>query len=186
VGLCKNCGKFNNVNAIIKLHECMKQVCFIIWLSLLVSCSANTSNKKETIGQKVTKRDYKLIIDDVIVRFSLGKEVSLEELQNAVPITQDEFLVYYSYTYPDKGKAINQSFIKVDNEIGKNAANNQGGFFRLYLELSPFVDGEYAESYFEDVDFIISKNIAKFCEIYSALSDSSKNKLEEYKIRYCK
>ena len=164
----------------------MKQIGFITWLFLLASCSANTSNKKESINQTDSKRNYKLIIDDVIVRYSIGKIVSLEDLQNAIPTTQDEFLLYYTYTYPDKKDEIRHAFSKVDNEIGKNAANNRNGFLKLYLELSPLVDGEYAESYFDHVEFVIEKNKDIFCKVYNELSEKSKNMLEEYHSKYCK
>ena len=152
----------------------------------MIACSANTSNNKGNLIQTSQKRDYRLIIDDVITRFSLGKTVSLDELMNAVPTTKEEFSIYYSYTYPDKGKSKSESFYKVDNEIGKNATNNKGGFLKLYLELSSFVDGEYAESYYEDVDFIISKNKEIFCGLYKGLSSSSRKKLEDYYLQYCK
>ena len=146
--------------------------------------SGNTCHKNET-DSRHTKRDYRLIIDNVIKLFSLGKNISIEELQNAIPTTKEEFLVYYSYTYSDKGESINQSFYKIDSEIVKNATNNKGKFFILYFELSSFVDGEYAESYYDDVDFIIGKNKKVFCGVYKRLSENSRKKLEEYYSQYC-
>jgi hypothetical protein len=158
----------------------------IIVFILLNACSGSINNKKEAIREKDQSRDYKSIIDDVIVRFSVGKTVPFEDLLRAVPTTQAEYLLYYSYTYPDKGDTINQAFNKIDSAISKNAANNQNGFFKSYLELAPFVDGAYAESYFDYIIFLIEKNKVEFCQTFKDLSIRSKKRLERYEGQYCK
>ena len=163
----------------------MKTKQLIFLLLMFSACYTNSSKNKVTHSQTV-KRDYKLIIDNVIKLYSTGTIVSVNDLQNAVPITQDEFSVYYSYTFPEKGKSIIETFYKVDTDIGKHAAENHGDFLKLYLELASFADGEYAESYFEDVDFVIAKNKNVFCKIYPSLSKQSKMRLEEYTGQYCK
>lgn len=162
----------------------MKPSHYILFLFVFFACSTNTNNNKIANRHNVI-RNYKLIIDDVIMRYSLGKTVSLDSLQNAVPRTNEEFLVYY-HTSDTENKKTRIYFFKVDTAIAEHAAKNQGDFLRLYLELSSFVDGEYAESYYEDVDSIIEKNKEVFCGIYSKLSTSSKKYLEEYKTKYCK
>lgn len=156
----------------------------LLFLLLCFACSTNTKNNKQIMNNQDGKRNYKLILDDVILQYSLGRTVSLDSLQNSIPRTMDEFLIYYHTSDTENEKR--KYFFKLDSEIGFNAANNKGDFLRLYLELSSFVDGEYAESYFQDADFIISKNKKAFCEIYSKLSDNSKKKLEENAAQDCK
>ncbi len=162
----------------------MKQTFFAFLFIVLFVFPVNGNTKNN--GQTNPKRNYQLIIDAIVHRFLLGKEVSLSDLQNAIPITQEEFSIYYSYTDPEKGKPINNSFSKLDLQIIENAVKNKGGFLKLYLELSPFVDGEYAEEYYVDVESIIEKNKSIFCRIYRSLNSDSKIKLKEYKELYCK
>ncbi len=164
----------------------MKQKCLILWILLCFACSSNTSEIKRIRSNQNIKRDYRLIIDSVFNQFLARKVVSLEELEKAIPTTDEEFGIYYSYTYPKKGKSINQIFYKINNEFIKNAKDNKADFLKLFLDLSSFVDGEYAEGYDDDIASIISKNQVTFCDIYAKLSSSSKEYLEEYHLKYCK
>lgn len=120
-----------------------------------------------------------------MVRYSKGLTVSPDRLQDAIPETAEEFLTYYHYTYPEKGKTFQKTFYKVDRAFIKYATSNQSDFLRRYLGLSSFVDGEYAEAYVDDVSVVVSKNKEAFCKIYPKLSARSKKFLEEYKAKYC-
>ncbi|WP_321437967.1 hypothetical protein [uncultured Bacteroides sp.] len=164
----------------------MKQTIFILMTIFLIVSSINANKSKNIIYQTNTRSNYQLIINDVILRFSTGKYVSINELQNAIPMSQEEFWIYYSFSDPEKGELINKSFSKIDLLIIKYAKKNRGLFLKLYLQLSPFVDGEYAEGYYVDVESIIENNKSLFCRIYESLNSDSKAKLKEYKEQYCK
>jgi hypothetical protein len=109
-----------------------------------------------------------------------------DELLSIIPNSQDDFLEYYSYTYPDKDTATHKVFYKIDNLIIKNAAENRNGLLKKYLELAKFVDGEYAESYAEESEIIISKNPTTFCGLYDNLSQRSKEFFKDQYLEYCK
>lgn len=161
----------------------MKLSKIILFTIIFLGFSAKA---KDYNNDTLQKRNYQLIINKLFQHYSKTKSVSLLDLQNAIPISQEEFSIYYSFTYPDKGKSINKKFYEIDNQIIENAKKNKAHFLILYLQLSPFVDGEYAEGYYDDIDSIIIKNKSIFCKIYGRLSDDSKIKLKEYKERYCK
>lgn len=164
----------------------MKQTFFIILAVFILVFFVGANNNKKINSNYSSRNNYESIIDYVMQCFSTGKKVPIDKLQNAIPISPEEFWIYYSYTDPEKGKLLNNSFDKMDLQLIKYAKMNKGLFLKLYLQLSPFVDGEYAEGYFVDVESIIEKNKSVFCKIYENLNSGSKIKLKEYKERYCK
>lgn len=52
--------------------------------------------------------------------------------------------------------------------------------------MANFVDGEYAEAYYEYIEAIISKNKKCFCRTYLKLNENSKIRLEENYYQNCK
>jgi hypothetical protein len=164
----------------------MKQTFFILFSIFVFVFFVGANKNKKIDCENNSRSNYKSTLNDVILCFSKGGKVSIEKLQNVIPISQEEFSIYYSFTYPEKGKLIHKSFYKMDSQIIETAKKNKGLFLKLYLQLSPFVDGEYAEGYFVDVESIIEKNKSVFCKIYGSLNSDSKIKLKEYKERYCK
>lgn len=134
----------------------------------------NTSQKR-----KVT--DYKKLIELFKGKILNNQNVSNEVVELLIPLSEDEYLELYSLTFPSNNH--NKLFQKIDSAIGRSAIENRGNCLALYLKMSEYVDGEYAESYFEDVDFIIGKNKDAFCVIY----DKGKMKrLKDFYIDYCK
>ena len=164
----------------------MKQTFFILFSIFVLVFFVEASKNKKIDFENNSRSNYKSSLNDVILSFSKGKKVSIEKLQNVIPISQNEFSIYYSFTFPKKGKLIHKSFYSMDSQIIETAKKNKGLFLKLYLQLSPFVDGEYAEGYYDDVESIIEKNKNVFCNIYTSLNSDSKIKLKEYKVRYCK
>lgn len=164
----------------------MKQTFFILFSILVLVFFVGANKNKKIECENSSRNNYKSMLNDVVICFSKGEKVSIEELQNVIPITQEEFSIYYSFTDPEKGKLINKSFGEMDSKIIENAIKNKGTFMKLYLHLAPFVDGEYAEGYYDDVESIIEMNRSLFCKIYGNLNSDSKIKLKEYKERYCK
>lgn len=162
----------------------MKKIDLILLLFICFSCFG--TNQHPTQISYETQSDslnYESKIKIVISIIRNKKTPTLEEIQDVVPKTQDEYSLFYSYTYKDE--SFNKAFYKLSNLIFKNARNKKLNFFVLYLQLSEFVDGDYAESYFEDVDFLISSNIDYFCEIFSTLPENKVKRLKRRYLKYC-
>lgn len=162
----------------------MKLKHLILFLILFITCISNAQSTKSST-KSGPKRNYPSIIHQVMVSYSKGQTVTPEVLLSAIPETKEEFLTYYHYTYTEQEKAFQKTFYKVDQAFIKYATANHSDFLRRYLELSSFVDGEYAEGYQDDVSGVISKNKAAFCKIYPKLSPGSKKFLQKFKTKYC-
>lgn len=107
-----------------------------------------------------------------------------QEIENIIPRTLKEFIVFYELTYPDINKST--EFYKINELILKYSKEDKGDLFFLLLNMAEFVDGEYAEGYFYDIEDIIVKNKVKFCVIYKYLSKESKRRIEDIYLEVCK
>ena len=126
---------------------------------------------------------YEHKLKTTIKSIILEEKLTIEQIQRAIPKTEEEYFVFYSYT--EKDGRYNEAFYELNNLIFKNAMSNEKGVFRLYLLLSEFVDGEYAESYFEDVEAVIIENMQSFCELFSQLPKKKVKRLLELHDKYC-
>ncbi len=162
-------------------------VCLSIVL-LFFGCTKQGNKRQEDKyeEQRGSLRNYDSLMNNAIDNVINKKILNNSELLKLIPETSAEYINYYSCTSPTKGENVNDAFIIIDDNIKANATQNVQGFLIKYLELSQFVDGEYAESYFEDIDFIIEGNKNIFCTTYNNLTDISKSKLEDYYNQYCK
>lgn len=132
-----------------------------------------------------TKRDYSKILYHLLEKFYKEKRLTDDEIIKIIPTSEEEFGEYYSLSYPEKGKKWNKIYSEIEVIIGKRASINQQ-VFKAYLGLAPFVDGEYAEGYFEDADFLIGKHQKYFCKIFNSLSKNAKKRLADLHAQYCK
>lgn len=154
--------------------------------SVIMLCSFDFLNAQDNVARGNMENDtsgYAQNIQKVIGKIIEKEDISIEELQKTIPKTEDEFLIFYSFT--EKDEAANKAFYALDKLLFENAMKAEPHIFDLYLELSQFVDGEYAESYFEDVEAVIKKNKTKFCEQYSKLPNGKVSRLQEYYEKYC-
>ncbi|MDR0368749.1 MAG: hypothetical protein LBH82_06380 [Bacteroidales bacterium] len=106
-----------------------------------------------------------------------------EMLLKAIPETNAEFAVYFACDY-EQNEIIRTAWGKLDQIILKSAMKDKE-IFVLYLKLSEFVDGYYAEGYFDDVEYLIENNKSYFCSIYSTLNSDCKLKLSDYAEFFC-
>ncbi|NEU09702.1 hypothetical protein GZH53_15345 [Flavihumibacter sp. R14] len=145
----------------------------------------NRSNLEKN-GNQVKVRSYSKIIKENLSRLISQGTLADKLIQESIPRTDTEFLEYYSYNTPQKSKSFNKAFGKLDILIGQKAASNTLDIFRLYLELATLVDGEYAEGWSEDADFIIGKQKEQFCKIYSHLTPKAKQYHSDLYSQYCR
>lgn len=132
---------------------------FSFLLFIICSCSV--------LSKRTTPDEYKKKLDQIINYIIQGKNINTEQIQTAIPKTEGDFSTFYSYTERD-GES-NVAFYKLNNLILEHAINKERNVFKSFLLLSEYVDGEYAESYFEDVEALIEKNKELFCELYNEL-----------------
>ena len=111
--------------------------------------------------------------------------VDYEIFLNAIPKTESEFSIYFACDY-EEDDTIRLAWGKLDNMMLKNARKDND-FFILYLKLSEFVDGYYAESYFDDAEYLIKIHTTVFCSAYQLLNSECQRRLEDFYRKYnCK
>jgi len=148
----------------------------IIILMICCSCSI--------ISKGIVKSDgYEKRLQTIIKSIIVEDKLTIEQIKNAIPKTEDEYFIFYSYT--EKDEKNNHAFYELNNLIFNNAMNNEKGILKSYLLLSEFVDGEYAESYFEDVEAVIIKNKQIFCKLFSQLPTKKVRRLVKLHSKYC-
>ena len=172
----------------------------LINIILLLLCGSNYNNQikcdqksiisKGSIYIQITDnqgvRDgYRETIIEIINKMNKSEFVGNDELLYAIPRSEEEYLTFYSLTYPDMEKPIRDGFYELNNAFKEKANARISDFFIAYLQLSQFVDGEYADGYFEDVEFVIKNNIDYFCEIYPSLPVNKVKRLQSSYTKHC-
>jgi hypothetical protein len=131
-----------------------------------------------------TINEYKTNIDNFSKKKTKNELITIPNVEDITPISQEEFSFYYGLTYSDNSK---QSLHDgITTAILDNAIEDNGMMFFLCADMAQFVDGEYAESYHSYIETVVSKNKIKFCAIYKYLSKDSKWILEPLYNEVCK
>ena len=133
-------------------------------------------NKKENVAYI---RNLELVIKNI----SEEKAPTDSALYFAIPKTESEFIIYFSCDY--EIGSVQKSWIALNREV-LLAAQNKEKIFLAYLGMAEFVDGYYAESYFDDLEGVISKyHKSFFCSTYSTLSKECQLKLGDMYEDFC-
>jgi hypothetical protein len=154
----------------------------------------NQSNSKYYVKNKVCistdtlKNDssaYTQKIEKIIDKQIHKHAISDEELLEIIPVQQNDFLYYLSFE-DENNEQKRDAWLDIDDSIYNRAENNSTVFLKL-LQMSEFVDGYYAENYFENIEFLISKKQKDvFCKNYHSFSNNYRWRLEDLHAKYCK
>ncbi|NQX86670.1 MAG: hypothetical protein HRT67_12335 [Flavobacteriaceae bacterium] len=151
----------------------------------------STAKVKQEIEQFVFERDTTRILEDYKRNIKQAKKLLKHQkrlddniIESLIPLNLEEFSFYYDLTYSTEENL--NFFDKVDMLIIKKTQENIGSCIKRYSNLAEFVDGEYAEGFFDDVFHIAQRNSEKFCSIYASLTDVSKYRLESVYNEVCK
>ena len=139
----------------------------IVWLGgslcIVGFYLAGCSNSTPAIRQYL---EYDTRLKVAIERVDRGEKLDDADLLDLIPGTEDEFLTYYSQTFP--GSTTSRTFNRIDSMIVDGAMRNPEVVLPKYMKLSSFVDGEYAEMYFEYVEAVAQKHPRLFCKTYNS------------------
>ncbi len=179
----------------------MKKILIITCAILFFSCKENNISN-DTIIEKNLDADLKQDKDTLRIRYIPDTSRTMEDYKNnilkakevlnnkntldniavesIIPVNIEEFRFFYGLTYSTEEDWI--FFEKINVLILQKAQSDSGNCIEKYSNLAEFVDGEYAEGFYDDILSIAERNPNKFCNIFENLStDSKKNLLEAYK-----
>lgn len=157
-----------------KLQIESMRIYLLLFLLSLASC------KSRAVQGPMLRKNYQRNLEMVLNKIHL--ENGIQSLEKVIPITQDEATIYFSLDY-DK---IRTDQLRVMRK--KLVELCKGGNTRIlskYLNLSEFVDGYFAEDYFDDMEVIFNSQKSLSCATLSKSDPNKTNRLNEIKKRYC-
>jgi len=151
------------------------------------SIEENNQNQKSYHDCKnmINAKNYKLALDSVIYWINCGHVLSTNELLNVIPKSNEEYLLLYELTYPEQDSSKQIAFNYIDKQMRELALQGNIDVFVAYLNLSPFIDGEYAEGYYDDAEFIIKNNSNLFCDVFETLSKEAIVNFTDIRFKIC-
>jgi len=136
---------------------------------VFLSCSAQKKYSNST-----GRTDYVKRLNDALKIIDLNNSIEDSALLWIIPLSQTEFSDYYKYTYPEN-KLLQNAFYKTDSLITSKIKRNDSAFYFKYLNMAKFVDGEYAENYYDWVEYLLETDQDDVCNVIN------RNKLWEAK-----
>lgn len=128
--------------------------------------------------------EYSLRLEQVVNTIGNSKTLTNSEILDVIPTSQDEYLKFYSLTDPDR-KELWDSFYEMVVMIEKRTENNEI-ILKKYLEMSLYVDGEFAEAYFDFIGYYVEHSKEDFCKIFPQLDKEKRKRIEYYFEDHCK
>jgi hypothetical protein len=130
--------------------------------------------------QNNVREKYKDSLEKVIATIKVGKMPKIKAIEYCIPETSDEYLLFFSFDYQkDNSKA----FDDLNNHILQSATNGNKPILKKYLAMSQFVDGYFAESYFDNINGIIKKQKDLFCKSINEMPKGKIKRLSEYSVQ---
>ena len=147
----------------------------IVVLTLFVSMNTLKANDLPMLNDSISRTDYAKKLEKVVNTLEKGRKTRLSAIEYTIPRSNAEFHIFYSYT--SKTQPMQKAFYELNRLFEKNAQSRQLDFFIHYLNFAAYVDGEFAESYFDSVVSIIEKNQAYYARIQGKLNQKARNRV---------
>ena len=150
----------------------------IIYLIVIFAGFGTAKANNLIIYDNVNQRaNYVKKLRNVITSLKIEKKITYLEIQYVIPVSNEEFHEFYSYSY--KGECLN-AFERLNELFKEYATKRKLRFFILYLKLAEFVDGEFAEGYFESLEHIVKKNKTYYCRVRNTTSQKVRDRISDY------
>jgi hypothetical protein len=144
---------------------------FFIQTNEVVSSTPFTRSNIE----KLERKEYKVRLEKVITAILNGKTVEVKEIEYIIPSSQNEFSDFYSFD----SQETSSTFHKLNELVREYATQRKLNVFTAYVKFAEFVDGEFAEGYFDSLEKVIRKNKKAFCKIQHTLNSKVKARIAE-------
>ena len=144
-------------------------------LTLFVSMNTLKANDFPMLNDSILRTGYAKKLKKVVNTLEKGQKARLSAIEYTIPQNNAEFHIFYSYT--SKTQPIQKAFNELNRLFEKNAQSRQLDFFVHYLNFAAYVDGEFAESYFDSAMRIIEKNQTYYAQIKGKLNQKARNRI---------
>jgi hypothetical protein len=116
---------------------------------------------------------YSKKLNDVILKVQQAAKIHESDILGIMPNTSNEATIFYKQDYD---KRTSKAFQTLNKLIAEKASSN-GEILSGYLKLSQFVDGYFAEAYFDRIEAIARNANKLFCEEYDKLDPKSVSRI---------
>jgi hypothetical protein len=147
---------------------------------LLVLFTAGTITSALTKTDSLNRKDYQKILASLLRNDD--KTFDLKTIKYVIPTTQEEAIIFYSFDDKEETSKSLRSLLK---KIESLSINENREIFIKYLYLSEFVDGYFAEDYFDSIEKIALKKRTYFCKILTSVDKRKTKRLNIIKAHYC-
>jgi hypothetical protein len=137
----------------------------------------NTDTMSKDLGDRqLAGRDYSKLIRDAQKKY---KSVALDTLLvvGILPQNENEYIILYETSNTDEG----MEFFDYLYGLFKSCVENER-VFNGFLNMAEYVDGEFAESYFEDIEVLILKYKTSYCKLKKSISKEAARRLSEINV----
>jgi hypothetical protein len=143
---------------------------FVILFHSLVSAIL-FSDFEDTVRQ-----NYKSDLLHVITILKKGDRPKIRLLKCSVPSTKEEAQIFFHLDYDS---ATSKEYQRLFEIIVAECSNGNKELLKRYIPLSEFVDGYFAEDFFDSIVKIQKSARSKYCQIYKQVAVSRKERLKE-------
>jgi hypothetical protein len=145
-----------------------KQICTIILFTLLLSIAKS---------QSLTALQYTDSLRKMIKVLESNQKLSKKLIITCMPINREEAYIFFSL---DNDKSTRPSLWKLFELIEEKSKDGDVDIFRKYLLMSNYVDGYFAEHYFDKIEDILTVRRKLFCDLVAQISIERVKKFKDY------
>src|SRR5579859_2382573 len=151
---------------------------YIILFSLVMSFGTGFCQTASELKQ--VRRKYRDSLVKVIEIINKEKEPRVNLIEFSIPENEEESILFYSL---DQQKESSSAFHILGRKIRELISGGNHTILRKYLILSQYVDGYFAEAYFDHIESIIEVQRELFCKTVKTIPQEKTKRLSEYKSR---
>lgn len=145
---------------------------------ILIVCmipSALHARQRETL----VRENYSFFLNRLIRNI---ESVHKDSIAYSIPLTRNEAVAFYKLDYSNQ---TSPGFRKLLERI-QGLCMSDKQILSKYLYVSEFVDGYFAEDYFDAVEVMAGKKKSFFCSTIFELDQAKVLRLSEIREKYCK
>lgn len=127
-------------------------------------------------------RDYKLILDSFVDKYSLDSNLTISEVEILMPTTKTEFHIYYEkYTFEDSLGTLHYATKELYNLACKDSSNCFYILLNMYrIENFESVNEDYLTRQFISIEDAIFLNHEKFKNLYSSFDNDLQKQYRDF------
>ncbi|MEP5611546.1 MAG: hypothetical protein ABJP45_04820 [Cyclobacteriaceae bacterium] len=124
-----------------------------------------------------TSANYTKALDRVITVLNRNEETSQRMILMAMPQSANQAQEFYELDYDE---TTSEAFNKLNKIILEYVMDGKGEFILRYLKMSQWVDGYFAEVYFDYLENLADKKSEQFCDEFGSLDESERKRIAEF------